>query len=162
MFEAQLRQLEGIPTAGDCGGFTNTKISHPRKPHPEPQKICSPCLCSMIAWVNLLQRMDKCSDLDAALTATIDPMGISHKYVFDIQAASIVGPFSRLASRFDSGFCSSCSNRDMAWARGYGFNSTKGCGAMQITAKRMLKNIKELPHFTTFLNEELDGEAVAN
>ena len=97
--------------------------------------------------------MDKFSDLDAALTATIDPMGISHKYVFDIQAASLVGPFSMLASRFDSGFCSACSESRLL---------TKRCSAMHITAKRMLENIKELPLFTTFLNEELDGEAVAN
>ena len=103
----------------------------------------------MIAWVNLLQRMDELSDLKAALTATIDPRELSHTYVFNIRAANLTGPFSKLSSHFQvgSGFCSYCSKESR-------------CYATEATARRMLKNIAELPPFTSFLNEDLVGEAV--
>jgi hypothetical protein len=105
----------------------------------------------MIAWVNLLQRMDELSDLKAALTATIDPRALSHTYVFNIRAANLTGPFSILSSRFrvGSGFCSHCSQANE-------------CYATKATAQRMLKDIEELPPFTSFLNEDLDGEAVVD
>ena len=102
----------------------------------------------MIAWVNLLQRIDELSDLKAALTATIDPRELSHTYVFNIRAANLTGPFSKLSSRFGigKGICSHCSIANR-------------CYVTEATAKCMLKNIEDLPPFTSFLNEDLDGEA---
>ena len=150
MFDAQLKQLEGAGRASKCkpsyavlgfgrtGGYSVIEAVS-----------CGPCLCSMIAWVNLLQRMDELSDLKAALTATIDPRELSHTYVFNIRAANLTGPFSKLSSRFQvgRGFCSHCSEESR-------------CCVMEATARNMLKNIEELPPFTSFLNENLDGEAV--
>jgi len=55
--------------------------------------------------------------------------------------------FSEIASRFQGGLCSEC-------LKGQRFF------ALQDIAGDMLKNIEELPPFTSFLNEDLDGEAV--
>jgi len=159
MFDAQLKQLEGTKQALRCaepsyisdspllgfGLYTRAHVPSNLK----PATSCRPCLCSMIAWVNLLQRMDDLSDLKAALTATIDPRKLSHTYVFNIRAANLTGPFSKLSSRFQvgSGFCPRCSKESR-------------CYITEATARGMLKNIAELPPFTSFLNEDLDGEAV--
>jgi hypothetical protein len=99
----------------------------------------------MIAWVNFLQRMDKLSDLKAALIATIDPRELSPTYTFNIRAANLTGSFSLLALRFQGGLCSRCSNLAVSW-----------CCFMGAIAKCMLKDIEELPSFTSFLNEGLD------
>lgn len=141
MFNAQLKQLEGTIQARICSpirmssNLMSPAFSLPVTPghriDRRPSTSCGPCLCSMIAWVNLLQRMDELSDLKAALTATIDPKELSHTYVFNIRAANLTGPFSKLSSRFEvgTGICSHCS------AEGR-------CYVAKATAKRMLKNYR--------------------
>lgn len=91
--------------------------------------------------------MDKFSDLEAALTASIDPTQISSTYAFNIPGAQAGQSFSEIASRFQGGLCFECS-------------MGKRCCAMKGIAERLLKNIEELPPFTSLLNEDLDGEAV--
>jgi hypothetical protein len=134
MFEAQMKQLEGIKIDGVSCKFS----SH-------SSQSCRPCLYLMIAWVNFLQRMDKLSKLKAALTAAIESRELPHTYAFNI--GNPIGPSTSNIPRafpFQSGFCSPCSN-------------SKRCDAMESTAKCILKSIEKLPPFTSFLNEDLDG-----
>lgn len=136
MFEAQMKQLEGMKIDGSCKFGSHSSQS------------CRPCLYLMIAWVNFLQRIDKLSYLKAALTATMESRELSHTYAFNI--GNPTGPPTGsilLASPFQSGFCAPCSK-------------AKRCDAMEGTAKCILKNIEKLPPFTSFLNEDLDGEVV--
>jgi len=137
MFKAQMKQLEGIKIDGVSCKFSS-----------DSSQLCRPCLYLMVAWVNFLERMDKLSDLKAALTATTKSKEPSHTYAFNIgdPIGSSTGNIL-LTSPFQSGFCPPCSK-------------AKRCDAMEGTAKRILKNIEKLPPFTSFLNEDLDGEVV--
>jgi len=93
--------------------------------------------------------MDRLSDLKAALTASIEPTQLSSTYAFNFPGSVYYAgqSFSAIASRFQGGLCSGCSKE-------------KRCCALKGIARCMLKNIEELPPFTSFLNEDLDGEAM--
>ena len=142
MFDTQLKKLERYPTVAKGTACSIWQKS------PNIGGCCSPCLFTMTAWVNVLQRMDKLSDLKAALTATIDPGQLSSTYTFNIRAATVTGvAFSTLAYRFQNGLCKTCSDLK-SW-----------CYLMGAIPGDILKDIDNLPPFTSFLNERLDGEA---
>jgi hypothetical protein len=161
MFDAQLKKLEersqflpnfacerthkygavspwpSIPSISS-NGILNTDSQRSSK------KICSACFCSITSWLSLLQKIDRLSDLKAALTASVEPTQLSSTYVIYIPG---LRSFSEIALRFQGGLCSECSKGQR-------------CFALQDIAGDMLKNIEELPPFTSFLNEDFDGEAV--
>ena len=94
--------------------------------------------------------MDRFSDLKAALTASIEPTQLSSTYAFKIPGSGFYSgqSFSGIASHFQGELCSGPCSKG------------KRCRALKGIAERMLKNIEALPPFTSFLNEDLDGEAV--
>jgi len=156
MFDAQLKKLEersrfepkacgptyyyGVVLSWSSPIPSGSSNTIPNIDGPDPPSLCSMCFCSMTSWVGLLQRMDKFSDLKAALTASIEPTQLSSTYAFNIPGAQPGQSSSEIASRFQGGLCFEC-------LKG------KRCCALKGMADRMLKNIEELPPFTS-------GEAV--
>ncbi|KIM44434.1 hypothetical protein M413DRAFT_442416 [Hebeloma cylindrosporum] len=146
MFDLQLQKLEERLGTQFCDTLAVFSRFHPLAG--EHSELCSPCFCSVTSWISLLQRMDKLSDLKAALIASIEPTRLSRTYMFNIPGSfSSSRDFSSLALRIQKGLCPDCLK-------------AKGCLALPDIATRMLQNIEKLPPFTSFLNEDLDGEAV--